>query len=180
MAIHIFESPLPNVDLPEVPLSEYVLGHGPEMVDSAAMINGDTGEVYTFGQLSDAIASLAGGLQAEGFGPGSTIAVMAPNSPEFAIIFHAAGLAGGTVTTINPSYVPDEIRFQLNDANATMLFTMPGSVAAGTEAIEGSPATEVVVIGESNGDQRTMASLMGGPISQVEIDFPTVELKLAA
>ncbi len=170
MATHIFPSPLPDVELPEVALSSYVLAHGPELDDSPAMINGDTGEVFTFGQLNDAIARLAGGLQSEGFGPGKTIGLMAPNSPEFTIIFHAAGLAGGTVTTINPSYTAEEIRFQLRDAGASMLFTVPGSVASGVEAIEGTDASEVVVIGDPTDGLRSMDDLMGDPITQVEID----------
>ena len=32
------------------------------------------------------------------------LAVMAPNAPEYAVVFHAAAMAGGVVTTINPTY----------------------------------------------------------------------------
>ena len=170
MTSHIYTSPLPDVELPEVALSDYVFNHDPDLSDSVAMINGDTGEVYTFGRLYESIRRVAGGLAAEGFGPGKTIGLMTSNIPEFAIVFHAVGLAGGTVTTINPSYVAEEVRFQLNDANATMLITVPGAAEVATEAIEGSPTTEIVMIGESVNGGRTLDDLMGDPIDQVAIN----------
>ena len=35
---------------------------------------------------------------------------MAPNVPEYAIVFHGVATAGGTVTTLNPLYTADELR----------------------------------------------------------------------
>ncbi len=76
---HVFTSPLPDVNIPEVPLTEFVMRHAGEHPDRPAMIDGATGTTYSFSELADAIARLAGGLQARGFGPGSTLAIMAPN-----------------------------------------------------------------------------------------------------
>ena len=70
------------------------------------------------------IHRFAGGLAARGFGPGDTLALMAPNVPEYAIVFHGVAVAGGTVTTVNPTYGAEEVRFQLLDAGATMLVTI--------------------------------------------------------
>ena len=55
-------------------------------------------------ELYDDIRRLAGGLASRGFGPGDVLAIMAPNMPEYAVLFHGAAMAGGTVTTINPTY----------------------------------------------------------------------------
>jgi len=90
---------------------------------------------------------------------------MAPNLPEYAVVFHAVAMCGGTVTTINPTYGADEVRFQLNDANASMLITVPMFVATATEAMEGSPASELAVIGEDS-----FEGLFGGPGEQVDLD----------
>ena len=49
---------------------------------------------------------------------------MAPNLPEYAVVFHGVAVAGGAVTTINPTYGAEEVRHQLQDAGATMLFTI--------------------------------------------------------
>ena len=77
-----------------------------------------------FAELRQGIQLLAGGLAARGFGPGHTLALMSPNIPEFASFFHGAAYAGGTVTTINPTYTAGEIRHQLLDSEATIMVTI--------------------------------------------------------
>ena len=73
----------------------------------------------------DTVRRLAGGLTAAGFGAGQTVALMAPNCPEFCVVFHAVAFAGGTITTINPTYTAPEVTHQLNDAGASLLITIP-------------------------------------------------------
>jgi len=75
----------------------------------------------TYGELEAAIRSLAGGLAAAGFGRGDVLALMAPNGPEYAVVFHGAAMAGGTVTTINPAYTQAEVHHQLADSGARIL-----------------------------------------------------------
>jgi len=162
---HVFTSPLPDVEIPEVPLTEFVMRTAADHPDRPAMIDGATGTSYTFAELADAIARLAGGLQARGFGPGSTLAIMAPNMPDYAVVFHAVATCGGTITTVNPTYGAEEVRFQLNDANASLIITVPMFAETATEAMEGSPAEEIVVIGEPSYE-----GLFGEPASQVDLD----------
>ena len=168
MSSHVFTSPLPDVEMPEVPLTQYVLQRAAELADRPALIDGPSGRSYTFAELSDHIHRLAGGLQAKGFGPGATLALLAPNIPEYAIVFHAAAVAGGTVTTINPVYGVDEVRFQLNDAQATMIITVPDFADTARSSMEGSEVTEVVVIGEDSFEE-----FYGEAIDQVDIDVKT-------
>ena len=56
---------------------------------------------------------------------GDVLAIYCPNIPEYAIAFHGAASAGGINTTINPLYTADELAFQLNDAQAKYLLTIP-------------------------------------------------------
>ena len=129
------------------------------------MIDGPTGQTLTFAELGDQIARLAGGLKERGFGPGSTLAIMAPNIPEYAVVFHAAAVLGATITTVNPTYGVEEVRFQLNDAGATMIITVPSFVETATEAMAGSPVTDIAVIGEVS-----FETLHGAPTTQVPLD----------
>jgi 4-coumarate--CoA ligase len=175
MSSHIFHSPLPDQEIPEIPLTEYVLRHaldGPEgLADRPAMIDGPTGRTYTFAQLHDHIHRLAGGLTAAGFGEGTTVGLMAPNLPEYAVVFHAVAVAGGTVTTINPTYGVEEVQFQLHDAGAQLLITIPDFVATATAAAEGTAVTQIAVIGESpDGGVISVADLYGEALEQVPID----------
>ena len=180
MSSHIFRSPLPDQEIPDVPLTDYVLRHaedGPDgrpspLVDRPAMIDGPSGRTYTFRQLKDHVMRLAGGLTARGFGDGVTIGLMAPNVPEYTIVFHAVAVAGGTVTTINPTYGPEEVQFQLNDAGAKLLITIGDFVETAKTAAEGTSVTQVAVIGEAPDETvLSLADLYGEPMGQVPIDI---------
>ena len=83
MIVH--RSPLPDIDIPEIPITDYVLKEAARVPDRPALIDGPTGRTYTYGQLSGAIRAFAGGLRARGLGLGDTIALMSPNIPEFAM-----------------------------------------------------------------------------------------------
>src|SRR5215470_7628733 len=100
----IYNSPLPDVENPDLPLTEYVLAGASRREDRPALIDGASGRVLTYADLETAVRSLAGGLAASGFARGEVLALMAPNMPEYAVVFHAAALAGGTVTPLNPGY----------------------------------------------------------------------------
>jgi len=95
---------------------------------------------------------------------------MAPNLPEYAIVFHGAAVAGGAVTTINPTYGPSEVRFQLQDAGASILVTVPMFLETALAAAEGTDVTEVVVMGAGEG-ATPMRELFAVPIEQVVVDF---------
>ena len=51
-------------------------------------------------------------------GRGDVMALDSYNAPEFAVAFHGAAWLGGTVTTVNPAYTPEEIGKQLKDSGA--------------------------------------------------------------
>jgi 4-coumarate--CoA ligase len=167
MIIH--RSPFPDVELPEMPITEYVLQAGDAHPDRAALIDGPSGRTYTFAELRDRIHQFAGGLAASGFQPGDTLGLMAPNVPEYAIVFHGVAVAGGTVTTINPTYGPDEVRFQLEDAGASRLITIGMFAETAKAAIEGTGVPEVLTIDGAEGTGNAMA-LLGAPIEQVPVD----------
>ena len=85
----LYTSPLPTVVIPVAPVTKFVLRGVSDHPDRPALIDGTSGRTYSFTDLSDAIHRLAGGLVARGFAPGDTLALMAPNLPEYVIILHA-------------------------------------------------------------------------------------------
>jgi acyl-CoA synthetase (AMP-forming)/AMP-acid ligase II len=145
----IHHSPLPDVEIPDLPLTEYVLAGGAGQPGKPALIDGASGRVMTYGELEDAIRSLAGGLAAAGFGRGDVLALMAPNGPEYAVVFHGAAMAGGTVTTINPAYTQGEVHHQLADSGARILATTAPLAAAAVRACAETAVTEVYLLGEA-------------------------------
>ena len=167
MIIHT--SPLPEVDIPEVPITEFVLRRVADHPDRPAIIDGPSGRSYTFQQLSDAIHALAGGLSTRGVGAGSTLALMAPNVPEYAIVFHAVAVVGGTVTTINPTYGAEEVAFQLRDAGATELVTIGMFAEVALAAAAEVGITEVITLDGAEGTT-SILSIFGEPVAQTPVD----------
>ena len=168
MTIH--RSPLPNVDIPRVPITEHVLQQAQRVPDRPAFIDGPTGRTYTYAQFAGAVRAFAGGLQQRGLGPGSTIALMSPNIPEFAIVFHGAAVAGVAVSTINPTYTAEEVNFQLRDSGSTLLITIAMFAETAAAAAADSPVTEIFVIGDAPEGITSFTDLMGAPIEQVDVD----------
>ena len=77
----------------------------------------------TYGEYADLVESLARGLVSAGLAPGEVVAIFLPNSWEFAVTYHAATLAGGIPTLLNPAYREREIRYQLENSDAAFLIT---------------------------------------------------------
>ncbi|HTT50417.1 MAG TPA: AMP-binding protein [Streptosporangiaceae bacterium] len=169
----IYDSPLPDVEIPDLPLTEYVLAGGAGQPDKPALIDGASGRVLTYGELEDAIRALAGGLAAAGFGRGDVLALMAPNSPDYAVVFHGAAMAGGTVTTVNPAYTQAEVHDQLADSGARILVTVAPLAAMAVRACGGTAVTEVCLLGEAGQaghaggtmPVRPLSALAGAPLA---------------
>jgi acyl-CoA synthetase (AMP-forming)/AMP-acid ligase II len=159
----IHRSPLPDVEIPDLPLTSYVLAGA--QGDKPALIDGVTGQALTYADLDRAVRSLAGGLMASGFGKGDVLALMAPNVPEYAVVFHGAAMAGGVITTINPTYTEHELHDQLRDCGARILATIPSLVPAASRGCAGTQVAEIYVLGEAQG-AKPLAGLFGTPLAE--------------
>ena len=170
-----FTSPLPPVSLPTSPLTPYTLERAGQLAGKTAFIDGATGRTMTYGEFEDAVRRQAGGWLESGLAKGEVVALMAPNCPEYAVIFHAVALAGGVLTTVNPTYTSGEVHHQLVDSGATRLVTIPMFLETATAALADSAVKEVYVIGEADG-YASIASLRSAiPLAeQVPVDLDDV------
>lgn len=165
----VHSSQYPDVEIPDITITELVLRRAEELADKPAIADAESGRGYTFGELSHMIKAFAGGLQAKGFGVGDTLAIMAPNVPEYAVVFHGVAVAGGTNTTLNPTYTADEIRHQLQDSGATLLVTIEMFLESAKAAIEGTKVTEIITLEGIEGTT-PITEVFGDPIEQVSVD----------
>ena len=147
----IYRSPFPDVDIPQVPLYDYVFEHADRWPDKPALIDGPTDRTITYAQLIAGARSIAAGLAARGFAKGDVLAIYSPNLPEYAVAFFGVAMAGGANTTINPLYTAAELHRQLDDSGATFLVTIPPFLDKAREAVEGTAVKEVFVFGEADG-----------------------------
>ena len=169
--MQIFESSYDAIEVPTCSVTEHILRHADRLSDQTAFIDGPTGRTLTFGQFRDQVCALAGGLKARGVGPGTTIALMAPNIPEYAVVFHAVAWAGATVTTLNPTYGAEELAFQLRDAGATWMITVGLFADTAAAAADQVGISHRVLIGPARDGWEALATLFGSPLrAQVPVD----------
>ena len=86
-----------------------------------ALPNGTLQSRWTYKALLKDCERLATALAAR-FEKGERIAIWAPNTPEWAIVEFAAGLAGLTLVTVNPAYQAKELRYVLEQSKSVALF----------------------------------------------------------
>lgn len=119
----IFRSPFPDVEIPGVPVTTHALRRIDELGDKPVLVYAPTDETLTLVELRSLIRRAAGGLKARGFGKGDVFAIYSPNQLHYPVAFHGVVHAGGTVTTANPHYRPDELAKQFEDCEPRFLLT---------------------------------------------------------
>jgi acyl-CoA synthetase (AMP-forming)/AMP-acid ligase II len=170
-----FRSPFPDVEIPEVPLAEFVFSEASKHADRAALIDGVSGRVLTYAQLASAVRAAAAGLARRGFAKGDVLALFSPNLPEYVVAFHAVAALGGVVTPVNPLYTPEEVGKQLADSHAKYLVTVPQLLGRAREAAEGKGLRELFVFGEAEGATPFASLLEGGAEDLPEVGINPAE-----
>ena len=83
----------------------------------------DTGERWTFTEHERLVASIAAAMaEKHGIGPGSRVAILASNSPEWVLAAWATIVLGGSLVAMNGWWQKDEIRYGLELADPDLLF----------------------------------------------------------
>ncbi len=166
----IHKSPFADLAIPQTHLTPFVFRHAERLGDTVAISDLSTGRSYTYAELARQARRLAAGLAAAGIGKGAVVALLAPNIPEYPIVFHGVALAGAATTTLNPVYTTREIATQLADARAQMLVTVPGLVEKAREAAALAGIARVVVIGGDAGDDDLSSLMVDGDAPRVDVD----------
>jgi acyl-CoA synthetase (AMP-forming)/AMP-acid ligase II len=165
----IFRGPYSTVDIPELPLAQFVLQRASERAGKPAVIDGPTGRALTYGQLAAGVRAMAAGLGQRGFAKGDVFAIWLPNLPEYAIAFLGVAAAGGISTTVSTLYTAHECACQLRDTGAKYLLTIPQFMDRAREAVKQSAVREVFVLGESASDATPFAVLLQDEGSPPEV-----------
>jgi acyl-CoA synthetase (AMP-forming)/AMP-acid ligase II len=147
-----FRSPFPDVTIPDVPLTTFVLANVEAHRDRPALVDASSGRTITFGELADRVRRLAAGLSRRGIGKGDVVAIFALNVPDYAVVFHAVARLGAVLTPANPTYTVEELTFQLRDAGARLLVTTEALLGKVREAVTAvTQRIDIVTIDRADG-----------------------------
>jgi acyl-CoA synthetase (AMP-forming)/AMP-acid ligase II len=116
----IYRSDEPDIEIPDVSLSEYVMGGAAARGDHPAIIDTATGETTTYGELAARVDEVAAAVQVRGVEKGDIVALVGANGAAWAICYHAILRAGGVVTPINPVLTPEEMAKQMRESGARL------------------------------------------------------------
>lgn len=146
-------------------------GSRPRVIDSIS------GKSFTGPQIAKYIRQFAWGLHQRGVNQNDVVAVLSPNTMWYPVMVFGAVAANAIVTTLNPTYTPDEVAFQLKDSGASVLFFSPlleDTVKAALKSLPGM--RRVVAIGSPEFD-----AIVNGPeVHQIRNSLFCVSVDLSA
>jgi acyl-CoA synthetase (AMP-forming)/AMP-acid ligase II len=145
----IFKSPYPDIEIPEVPVTSFILEHAAKFGGQPALIEGRTGRTLTYAELLKAVDRIASGLFARGFRKHDVFAIQCTNSPDYAVAFLAVARLGGIVTMVSPLFNEAELTVQLKDSSASYLLTDSQLAETAVAAARAINLREVFVLGDA-------------------------------
>jgi o-succinylbenzoate---CoA ligase len=101
---------------------------------------------YTFADLNKRADLAACWLAGLGVRPGDRIAIHLPNSIAFVELVHALPRCGAILVPINLRLTPEEISWQLNDVQASIVITSDPDHVLSSAIDAGAPATRIVEV----------------------------------
>ena len=99
----------------------------------------------SYKQLDELSTAMGAWLQNKGLEPGSRVAIMLPNLPQFAVTMAAILRAGYTCVNVNPLYTARELEHQLKDSGATTIVILENFAATLQDVIERTAVQHVVL-----------------------------------
>ena len=103
------------------------------------------GVTHTYGDVDNASLAVAAWLQAQGIPKGSVIAMMMPNVPQYLPTMIGILRAGYVCTPVNPLYTGRELRHQLNDSGAQVIFVVDNFAQALEQVVEETNIKRIVL-----------------------------------
>ncbi|KAI5417179.1 4-coumarate--CoA ligase 1 [Lathyrus oleraceus] len=126
----IFRSKLPDIEIStHLPLHSYCLENLSKFHNRPCLINGDTGESFTYSDVHLTVRKIASGLNTIGVNQHDVIMLVLSNSPEFALAFLGASYRGAVITTANPLYSSSELAIQAVATKTKLIVTQSAYVS---------------------------------------------------
>lgn len=140
-----------------------------------ALVESETGRSWTYAELGDTMARIAGGLYRRGVIAGRLVMVELPNTPEFALLYPSVHKLRSVFAPTNYRLAPGEVAFVIDDARPTALVYDTARTPQIAEALQLADLRPPVLVAVGDGP-RVEGSigfeelLDADPITDVELD----------
>lgn len=155
----IQESPFGPVDIPNLPLPQYLFKDSDQWLDKPMITCGSSGRTYNYGEGRFITKQFAVALMNQvGLKKGEVVGILMPNIPEYVFSIHGALEAGLVVTFVNPLYTLEEVKRQFENAEVKCCITIPLLLPIGTQIGATLPGykTTICIGGETDKSQNVL------------------------
>ncbi|OWF50401.1 4-coumarate--CoA ligase 1 [Mizuhopecten yessoensis] len=160
----IFTSPIPDIQIKEESLSEYLLPKFEHFGNRTALVDANNGKTYTYLEMRDAVIKLGSALHRLGYRKGDVLCMCSTNNTEYALLILACVTSGIILTTTNPAYTSGELARHLNHSGTSGVVVFKSLLPTVQEAIESdiklkTTLKHIIVVGEMDG-YRSFSNLL--------------------
>jgi len=103
------------------------------------------GVTYTYAQIDALARKISAWLQSKGLSKGDTVALMMPNVNQYMPVIIGIIRAGYVVTSINPMYTARELKHQLVDTQASIIFILEPFCTVLEKIVDDTSVSTIVV-----------------------------------
>ncbi|KAK5643655.1 hypothetical protein RI129_007500 [Pyrocoelia pectoralis] len=123
-ASSVIDCHLPNINIPSLTIPEFIFQKFSKYPHKTALECAETGRKYTFEEVRRKSINLNKALRKKfNVKRNDIVAIVLPNIPEYAICILGSLQAGLRVTTVNPFGTTEEVKSQILDTDAKVIFT---------------------------------------------------------
>ncbi|MCG8013273.1 MAG: AMP-binding protein, partial [Candidatus Thiodiazotropha weberae] len=136
----------------------------------------DASGQYSYRQLQESIAQVAGYLTDSGLNKGDRVAMVVTNSANYAAVFYGIWAAGGVTVALNTQAKARDILNWTDHSNAKWLFIDQGHGELSEILRRLDQSVELVSVGEPKPDQSTEGHTLWTTITQARSTMPKMAL----
>ncbi|CAM2187525.1 fatty-acyl-CoA synthase [Paraburkholderia sacchari] len=152
----------------ETSLGTLIAASAARFGDKTALVMDD--RRFTFSEIDRLSSGVATHLLQRGYGPGTTVSLYAPNSPEWIIAYYGILKAGCVVNPLNPMLTATEAAFAIRDCGAAVVFGISDKLTT-LRADLGEAGPVMVSLQDAAGSIEAFADWSGTPVgTELRVD----------
>ena len=137
------------MSIPETNLYNHVFRDATSFGRKIAIINGETGREYSFAEIEEATCKVSSALNRSGLQKGDVLTLVAPNCPEYPVLFLATLASGGIVSMCNPGFTDEELAYQIKNSASKIVATLPSVLPTVQKAAERAGIEQIIVLDDT-------------------------------